>query len=267
MRKRFLIFPLLLICLVISTTTSYSISPNTTVTFRFDGLQVIAFGDSNRVSDGILDVHHHSPLIEIKEIKAGKSTTIRTIKADELKGKVLNVDAPNSHLQPKRYYSPDMSKDTQDFRWCLDLESDLFQKQLYLKEDKLFTKIHFQVGEFFATELTDSKYQFTAGNKLHSFNRRIGEPAMRVQLQHGDSLLITGLDKSINLPCTTGVNYKVEVTNLPPKEMASLDHFAFYYDFFKEPVTRFMPVESKKVSYRPAPILCEAIVLGKSAIN
>ena len=155
MRNIYFLMTLFAICCYVLmsdfNTSSVNASAKCEVSFHFDGLQAIAFGDSKRVSDGILDVHHHTPLIEIKEIKAGKETTIRTIKADELKGKVLNIDVPNIQLQPTRYYSPDMSKDTQDFRWCLDLESDLFQKQLYLREDKLFAKIHFQVGEFFAT--------------------------------------------------------------------------------------------------------------------
>jgi hypothetical protein len=237
------------------------------VNFHFDGLQAIAFGDSKRVSNGILDVHHHNPLIEIKEIKAGKETIIRTIKADELKGKVLNVDVPNTQLQPTRYYSPDMSKDSQDFRWCLDLESDLFQKQLYLREDKLFAKIHFQVGSFFATQLTEEKYKFVAGSTMHNFNRRIGRPGASIKLGYGQQLLIDGLDKPIVLPYINTVSYQISITNLPPKEMTSMDHFGFYYDVFKEPVKKFMPIEAKIVGYRPAPFLCEAVVLSKSSIN
>lgn len=237
------------------------------VSFHFDGLQAIAFGDSKRVSDGILDVHHHTPIIEIKEIKSGKETTIRTIKANELKNKTLNIDVPNTQQHPIKYYSPNMNKDTQDFRWCLDLESDLFQKQLYLKEEKLFTKIHFQLGEFFATQLTDDKYKFVAGSKLHSFNRRIGTPAARIRLGLGSNLVITGLDKVIMLPYSNGVIYKVNITNLPPKEMASVEHFAFYYDFFKEPVIRFMPIQFEKAAYSPRPFLCESVILSKSSIN
>jgi hypothetical protein len=240
------------------------------VSFHFDGLQVIAFGSSKRVSDGILDVHHHEPNIEIKQIKQGKESMIRVIRASELKDKTLNISIPSKQLHsihPTKYLSPDMSKDTQDFRWCLDLENDLFQKQLYLREDKLFTKIHFQVGEFFTSQLTDEKYKFVAGSKLHSFNRKIGRPGASVKLSEGEQLLVSGLGTAINLPYVDGTSYRVDITNLPPKDMMSIDHFGFYYDFVKEPVTRFMPVEAKKVVYRPAPFLCEAVILGKSAIN
>ncbi|MFY9223238.1 MAG: hypothetical protein WAQ98_11235 [Blastocatellia bacterium] len=238
------------------------------VSFHFDGLQVIAFGSSKRVSDGILDVHHHEPNIEIKQIKQGKESIVRVIKASELKDKTLNISIPSKQLNPTKYLSPDMSKDTQDFRWCLDLENDLFQKQLYLREDKLFTKIHFQVGEFFTSQLTDEKYKFVAGSKLHSFNRKIGRPGASVKLGDGEQLLISGLDKTISLPYVGGgASYKVNITNLPPKDMMSIDHFGFYYDFVKEPVTRFMPIEIGKASYSPRPYLCEAIILSKSFIK
>ncbi|MFY9226991.1 MAG: hypothetical protein WAQ98_30230 [Blastocatellia bacterium] len=239
------------------------------VSFHFDGLQAIAFGDSKRVSDGILDVHHHNPLIEVKEIKGGKETVIRTIKADELKGKVLNVDVPNNQQHPTRYYSPDMSKDSQDFRWCLDIENDLFQKQLYLREDKLFCKINFMEGEFFATQLTKDKYQFVSPTKIHSFNRQIGRPAAQINLKPTDNLVISGLSQQINLPYQTGISYKVTITNLPPADMADMNHFVFYYDLVKEPVTKYMPTTVKKASFlpHPPPLLCEAIIFSKSSLK
>ena len=236
------------------------------VSFHFDGLQAIAFGDSKRVSDGILDVHHHSPLIEVKEIKAGKETIIRTIKADELKGKVLNVDVPNNQQQPKRYYSLDMSKDTQDFRWCLDIENDLFQKQLYLK-DEFFTKIHFNTGTFYAERLTDDKYQFVAGTKVHNFKREIAAPSAKVLLDKHQRLLLNGLATEISLSYKEHVNYQISITNLPTKDMMNMDHFAFYYDLIETEVPKYMPVLVKKAAYLPRPLMCEAIILGKSKIN
>jgi hypothetical protein len=271
MKKIYFLMTLFAICcyVLISdfNTSSVNTSVKCEVSFHFDGLQAIAFGDSKRVSDGILDVHHHTPLIEIKEIKAGKETLIRTIKADELKGKVLNIDVPNTQLQPTRYYSPDMSKDTQDFRWCLDIENDLFQKQLYLREDKLFCKIHFMEGEFFASQLTDGKYQFISGSKILSFNRRIGEPGAKLQLVKGESLVITGFDEPISLPYLSNASYKIDITNLPSRDMMNMDHFAFYYDAVKEDVTKFMPIVSKKAAFVPRPLLCGATVFGKSRIQ
>ena len=236
------------------------------MSFHFDGLQAIAFGDSKRVSDGILDIHHHTPLIEIKEIKAGKETIIRTIKADELKGKVLNVDVPNTQLHPTRYYSPDMSKDVQDFRWCLDIENDLFQKQLYLK-DEFFAKIHFNTGTFYAEKLTADKYQFVAGTKVHNFKREIGRPNGKMQLSKGQNLVINGLDKTMTFAYQPGTTYSIDITNLPTKDMMNMDHFAFYYDLVKTDVPKYIPIMVKKASFTPYPIACESLIFGKSTIR
>jgi len=249
-----------------ATTASNSRS---SVVFTFDGLQVLAFGDSNRVSDGILDVAHHTPKLEIKQIDGnGKQKIIASFQGKDLYRKSLSVSMPNKSLNPTRYYSPDMNKDKADFRWCLDMESDLFQKQLYLNENKLFAKIHFTTGTFFATDLSEEKYQFTAGSKIHSFNRQIGRPTATIELNSNDVLLITGLDNEINLPYQIGTTYKVDVTNLPPKEMASVDHFGFYYDVVKDQsVKRFMPVMVQKSAYYPGPLACEAVILGQSSIR
>jgi len=263
-----MVFFAICFCVLMSNVNNNSVNADAKceVSFHFDGLQAIAFGDSKRVSDGILDVHHHTPLIEIKEIKAGKETVIRTIKADELKGKVLNVDVPNNQQHPTRYYSPDMSKDVQDFRWCLDMESDLFQQQLYLK-DNFFAKIHFNSGTFYSERLTEEKYQFVAGNKIHKFNRQIGRPIGKVLLKHNENLTINGLDNSIKLVYRPGINYAIAVSNLPGKDMMSINHFTFYYDLVKTDVARFMPISVKKASYVPQPIVCEAAIFGKSKIN
>jgi hypothetical protein len=247
------------------------------VIFTFDGLQVLAFGNPDKVSDGILDVSHHTPKLEIKQIDRNrKEKLIATYQGKDLYKKVLNITLPNNSLnlnnptnslKPTRYYSYDMNKDKQDFRWCLDLESDLFQKQLYLKEDRLFAKIHFNVGTFFSASVTDEKYKFTSGSKIHSFNRELGTPGASVELQSNDRLVISGLDKQISLPYQMGVSYKVDITNLPPKDMASIDHFGFYYDVMRERVDRFMPVMVQKSGYFPRPLACEAVILGKSTVK
>ncbi|MFY9221367.1 MAG: hypothetical protein WAQ98_01785 [Blastocatellia bacterium] len=270
MKKIYFLVVFFAICcyVLISDVNNSSVSANIQceVSFHFDGLQAIAFGDSKRVSDGILDVHHHNPLIEIKEIKQGKGMVIRTVKADELKGKVLNVDIPNTPLQPTRYYSPDMTKDSQDFRWCLDIENDLFQKQLYLK-DEFFAKIHFNTGTFYAENLTADKYQFVAGSKIHNFKREIARPNGKVLLSKGQNLVISGLNKTLTLAYQPGTNYSVDITNLPTKDMMNMDHFAFYYDLVKTDVPKYMPVMVKKASFAPHPMVCESIIFGKSTIK
>ncbi|MBI4850232.1 MAG: hypothetical protein HY819_00240 [Acidobacteria bacterium] len=259
------------VCICIATMMVNNVDVNAAnkceIKFMFDGLQAIAFGNPDKVTDGILDVHHHTPKLEIKEILKGKEKVIFTAEGKDLYKKVLNISMPNNPHKPTRYYSPDMNKDTSDFRWCLDIENDLFQKQLYLKEDKLYYKINFQVGEFLANGLTEEKYQFVAGSKIHSFNRQIGEPSAKVQLQEGNKLVINGLNQVITLPYQLGSTYQVNITNLPPKEMANIDHFAFYYDAIKTNTTQFMPLVSKKVAFSPRPYMCGALVFGKSEIK
>ncbi|KAF0207740.1 MAG: hypothetical protein FD167_5479, partial [bacterium] len=143
MKKAFSIFLFVAACFLVSTgnvaSNSTSTSTTSNVTFLFDGLGVIAFGDPARASLGILDVVHHTPQIQIKTLENGREKTIQTIADRELKNAVISISVPNKPSTPTRYYSADMNKNTADFRWCLDLETDLFQKQLYLKQDKLFS--------------------------------------------------------------------------------------------------------------------------------
>ena len=238
------------------------------IKFSFDGLQALCFGDSTRVSDGILNVAHHTPKIEIKKIDHGKETIVNTITADQLKNHTINISTTNQTSKPTRYYSADMSKDTNDFRWCIDLESDVFQKQLYLKEDKLFAKIHFNAGVFTASNLSTEKYKLFAGETQHAgFNREIAEPAGSITLDQGSALQITGLEQNISLPAQDGVDYAIAITNLPPLDHANLNHFLFYYDYLGANVPKFMLVETKKANYFPRPVVCNAIILSKSIIN
>lgn len=239
------------------------------IKFSFEGLQALAFGNSARVTDGILDAHHHTTTIEIKRVEKGQEKVINNIVGKDLYKRVLNVSVPNKQnkqLEPVRYYSPNMNSDKQDFRWCLDIESDLFQRELYLK-DNFLTKIHFNTGTFYAENITEGKYQFVAGSKLHSFNRQIGRPTLKIELSQNENLVISGLDKEISLPYEEGVSYSISINNLPPKEMMDINHFAFYYDSVKTDVPRFMPVLVQKAAFWPAPIACEAAIFGKSSIN
>jgi len=267
MKKLLIVFFMAVVCLFAATTSNIASNTTSTVNFEFDGLQALCFGDSSRVSDGILDVAHHTPNIEIKRTERGKTTTVASITAEMLKNKTLSISTPNTSLKPTRYYSADMAKDATDFRWTLDLESDLFQKQLYLKESKLFAKVHFLTGTFHATNLSKEKYTFQAGTIQSEFNRRIAAPAARVELQPGATLTISGLDKPISLPYESGVTYQVAITNLPPPDHADMNHFLFYYDAFRTPVTQFVPVIVKKANYFPPPMVCGPVGLSKSVIK
>lgn len=266
MRKTLLLISFVAVCFYASITAIGNTS-KCTIQIDFDGLQAIAFGDSTKVSDGILDVAHHTPNIEIKRSENGKESVISNLKTTDLKGKALNISIANKHLSPTRYYSKDISKDPSDFRWCLDIESDIFQKQLYLKEDKFFCKIHFLLGEFFATDLSQDKYQFVTNSTIHSLKRQIATPRAKIELQQTDKLVITGLDKEIDLPYQAGVSYSINITNLPPKSMASMDHFAFYYNVIKADVPQFMPVVVQKAAFFPKPLICSPIIFSKSSIK
>ncbi len=263
----FVLMMFVTMCIYVSSVIGNTSNNTCTVKFDFDGLQALAFGDSVKVTDGILNVAHHTPNIDIKKVEDGKETMLYTIKSEELKNHIINISVPNKQVSPTRYFSTDMTKDSSDFKWCLDIENDLFQKQLYLKNDKFFCKIHFLTGEFITDRITEDKYQFASDTSILPFNRQIGEPGARIDLTEGSNLLITGLDKDITLPYTVGVSYKVSVTNLPPKNMMNIDHFAFYYDFIKTDVTKFMPVVVKKAAFVPRPLLCGASVFGKSSIE
>lgn len=247
-------------------TSSVNASAKCEVSFHFDGLHAIAFGDPSKISNGILNAHHHNPKVEIKEIEKGNEKVLFSVEGQHLYKKVLNISMPNKQLYPKRYYSVDMNKDKQDSRWCLDMESDLFQKELYLK-DNFFTKIHFNVGTFYAENVTEEKYQFVVGSKIHSFNRQIGRPNLRVDLSQNDDLVINGLSKLIKLPYKKGINYSVVITNLPPKDMMDINHFVFYYDLLKTDVPNYMPVAVKKAAFRPYPIVCDGVIFSKSVIK
>lgn len=248
---------------------SIASSSTCTVKFHFDGLQVIAFGNPTKASVGILDVHHHTPNIKISKTINNKTSIFREITSKQLINKAINISVPNSPLSPTRHITSNPNRDLTDFSWCLDLEKDLFQKQLYLRDDKLFSKIHFSNGafNFYSASVSSGKYQFYSNAQKHSFNREIGTPAARLELQPNNVLLIAGMGENVTLPYQAGVSYQVDITNLPPKDMMNIDHFAYYYDVFGTPVERFMPIEAKKVAYRPAPFLCEAVILSRSAIN
>lgn len=269
MKKTFMLIMFVILCIYGTSVVGNTSSNTCIVKFDFDGLQAIAFGDSSRVSDGILNAHHHQPNIEIKQIENGKESVLTTLEAKELKGRVLKISVPNSEHTPTRYYSGDMNKDTSDFRWCLDIESDLFQHKLYLKDDTFFCKIHFLVGVFYTDHISGNKYEFVAGNVIHSLKRQIGALGAKVDLTKGHNLVISGLDKDIILPYNAGVAYQVSITSLPPKNMMSTDHFAYYYDVVKADVPKFVPVMIQKATFSayPPPILCGVGIFSKSNIN
>jgi hypothetical protein len=238
------------------------------VTISFDGLMAICFGDAARVSAGILDVHHHIPLIKVEKVTGTQRTLVAQIKGEELRG-VAYIDVENSGSRGvSRYFANSMAEDKNDFRWTIDMESDLHQRQLYIKEDRLFGKIHFTSGLFYANKLSEEKVKFQSakGNEL-PFNRQVAEPAAKLNLNVGETLVIKTEDRTLRLPAERDICYEIAITNTPPADMANINHWLFYYDLLEQSVTPYEPVMVKKAAYYPPPVMCAAAVFSRSKLN
>jgi hypothetical protein len=240
-----------------------------TVSFDFDGLMGICFGNQERVSAGLLNVPHHTPEIKITRIDAGKRSTMAVLRGEQLRGTFYVDVEGRTKSAVSRYYGESID-DPNDFRWNIDLEGDLYQKKLHIMEEKLFGKIHFGGGLFFASNLTDHSVRFFAADnsgKALPFNRRIAAPSAKINLAIGDTLLIRGVKNSIRLVAEPGVRYEVSVTNLPPSDMANMEHWIYYYDLLGEQVTPYMPVIAQKTAFGPKPLLCMPVVFSLSQLD
>jgi hypothetical protein len=240
-----------------------------TVSFSFDGLMAICFGNPARVSAGLLDVHHHTPELTITRVKGENRSTMAVLKGEQLRG-VFYVDVEgNTKTGVSRYYAESMN-DPNDFRWNVDLEGDLHQRQLYVKEEKLFGKIHFNSGLFYAENLSEETVRFFAADnsgKLLPFNRKVAAPAAKVNLMQGEALVIRGAKDQIRLVAEPGVRYEVTVNNLPPADMANMDHWLYYYDVIGTKVTPYQPVMTKKAVLSPRPLLCIPALFTRSQLD
>src|SRR5688572_30758241 len=76
------VFAISLLTGIVSGSSSNSASPlptpreNATVNFKFDGLMALCFGNPERVSAGVMDVHHHTPELAVIRIKDGKRSKV-----------------------------------------------------------------------------------------------------------------------------------------------------------------------------------------------
>src|SRR5438067_1187057 len=104
-----------------------------TVSFSFDGLMAICFGNPERVSAGLLDVQHHTPEITINKISEGKKSTLAVLRGEQLR-RTLYIDVEGASAGVSRYYGETMG-DPNDFRWNIDLEGEIYQRQLYVNEE------------------------------------------------------------------------------------------------------------------------------------
>ncbi|MEW6737998.1 MAG: hypothetical protein AB1489_42365, partial [Acidobacteriota bacterium] len=168
------------------------------------------------------------------------------------------------------YLAPSMQNDPNDFRWNIDMEGDLHQRELHLKEEKLFGKIHIGAGLFYSDDLSQEKVRFLAtdgSGKVLPFNRQVATPAAKLNLVAGQALVIRGSKDIVRLVAEPNVRYEIAVTNEPPAEMASMDHFTYYYDFIGAKVTPYNIALARKAAVEPAPLTCQSVVFGKSKLN
>jgi hypothetical protein len=240
-----------------------------TVNINFDGIQAVCFGNPNQVTSGVLNVPHHLPKMTINSIKENQTTTLAVLDKVQMKGDIYIGLAGVNKSAVSRYYGSSM-EDPYDFRWNIDMESDIFQKQLHLREDKLACKVHFNAGLFYADNFSERPVRFIANDdasKILPINRRIAGPAAKINLAEGDSLVIKSAYFNLVLTAKEGVRYEINIDNLPPADMASMDHWRYYYDAISDKVTPYMPLMAHPAAFSPAPLVCRPAVFTKSQLN
>ena len=237
-----------------------------TVEITFDGLMALCLGDPSRVSVGILNVEHHRPELRITKVKSEQKTPV-AIWRGELRD-TLYLDVESHSQNVSRYQASAPATDPNDFSWTVDLESDLFQRELYVKEESLVGKIHINAGLFYGRNLSEEKFRFFDNTgKALPFDRQVAEPAAKLNLAAGDALIIKSSKETLRLAAEPGVRYQIEVTNLPPADMAAMDHWLYYYDVLGAKVTPYTPVMVKKAAFAPRPLLCLSAVFSKSRLK
>jgi hypothetical protein len=172
----------------------------------------------------------------------------------------------------KYYCAEGVRGDKNDLRWGIDF-NELYPNAgpLTIKENLLWGKIHINGGEWYTSALSDMKWRFFSNNgagKALDFNRQIGSTSAQIPMDRGDVLVIRGgNDIDLRLTVEDGERYEVQVTNLPPKEMADISHFLHFYDVIEQDLPRYVPVMASRASFIPHPRLCEPVALGNSVLS
>jgi hypothetical protein len=159
--------------------------------------------------------------------------------------------------------------DPYDARWMIDF-NELYPGKMTIKEQNLFTKIHISSGLFYADGLSKTKARFFAADgsqKTLKVSRRMAQPAAKLNLSEGDKLIISGNFEPIRLVGTAGVQYQIDITNLPPKNAMSMDHFLHYYEIVAEPLEKYIPVYTFKTALAPAPTSCPPIYFSSITLS
>jgi hypothetical protein len=88
-----------------------------------------------------------------------------------------------------------------------------------------------------------------------------------LNLANGDKLIISGNFEPVRLVGSANVSYQIDITNLPPKNAMSMDHFLHYYEIVNQPLERYIPVQSFQAAFDPFPAECAAILFSAVTLS
>jgi hypothetical protein len=239
------------------------------VTFEFDGMMGLFMGSSEKVTVGLLDAHHHRPEMAIYKLTGGEKREVARFRGDQLKRTInISVVGGSGSQRPFQYLAMEgREKDEQDFRWTLDIEGELYGRKLKIKQDSFFAKVHFKTGVFYSGSLSEYRTKFTSEDgRVLPFDRRVGTPASKIDLSSGQALVIEGLAEPVTLNAQSGTSYFVDLTNLPPQEMMSIQHFEFYYESIDEQLPKYTPFIAEKSVFKRSS-LCTPLTFSLSDLN
>lgn len=234
--------------------------PDGNVQVETDGLMAVCTGDPSRASVAILDMPHHTPELLVK---SGNKQILKLTGKEQIGTLTIGIDSDTHSINQ---FTPGAQASRYDFHWTIDLEGDIFQKRLNLNPKTIAAKIHFLDGTLYADQLSEEVLTFTHNTVQHPFKRRIGLPAMAINIKPGQTLLISDSNGQIvaRLPYVDA-GYSVSIHNLPPADLANLNHFLMYYSALTTKETIWEPVLIEKVVF-PRPAICGSVVFSHSSL-
>ena len=277
MKKRMMVClaTLLMVMMVVGVTQNVGAQkpviapPVGNVNISFDGMEALFFGAADRVSVGVLNAHNHTPKIQVVRIANNERTVVAQLSGEQL-SKPVFMDAEGlAATGITRRLAEVKENDPYDARWMIDF-NELYPGKMTIKEQNLFTKIHISSGLFYADRLSKAKAKFFAADdsgKTLKVSRRMAQPAAKLNLSEGDKLIISGNFEPIRLVGTAGVQYQIDITNLPPKNAMSMDHFLHYYEIVAEPLEKYVPVYTFKAAVAPFPTSCPPVYFSSLTIS
>jgi hypothetical protein len=250
----------------IGVSTAAVTAMDASVTFKFDGMELFCTGESERVTVALLDAMHHSPQLNITKIDKGQRSLVATLTGDELRGSLI-IDVEGTAHPVTFHKGQARAGDSQDWRWVMHLEEIFPGRKLTVREERLYGKVHFLAGTFHATKLSQKPARFFSADgkgKALAFKRRVAEPAARIDLNPGEALLVRTDRDLLRFEIKEDVRYEVSLTNLPPPEKASFDHFLHYFDVIEQKLPRYVPFLLEQSAFEPPPGLCAPIYSSSS---